>query len=185
MAVSMSETISSQEQRFVSLTEEVTRGSMSLALFSKSFFPMFVEYFVGEKEPNLNFWFGETKTTGYQPVDILGSKGEVVFTVPPLYDVASTTSFNRADLNPAEHMALVQIKDKSIPGSGTSHADAVFEEIVTSEKQDEVAIRTFYEAWTKIFMHYGYTSAAAASSTTDKNAGLEISEDDFDGYDDI
>lgn len=185
MAVPMSETITKQEQAFASLTQDVTRGSMPLAMFSKNFFPMFVEYFVGEQEPNLNFWFGETNTTGYQPVDIIDSKGEVVFTVPPLYDVASTTSFDRADLNPAEHMALVQIKDRSIPGSGSSHADAVFEEIATSEKQDELAIRTFYVAWTKIFSHYGYTSIAAKTDTTNTDGGLVISEDDFDGYDDI
>lgn len=184
MATSVSESIAQQEERFASLGVDDTRGSISLAVFSKSFFPMFVEYFVGQLEPNLNYWFGETQTTGYQPVDVLDSKGEVVFTVPPMYDNASTTAFNRNDLNPAEHMALVQIKDRSMPGSGNRHADAFFEEVVTGEKQNEGDIRAFYKSWTTILAYYGYTSDAISKDSSN-SADVNLSEDDYDGYDDL
>lgn len=184
MVKTVKDLIVEQEERFSALATESNRGTIDLPTFSKVFFPMFVEYFVGEKTPNLNFWFTKTVTNGYQFVDVLDSKGEIVFSVPPLYDSSSTASFGRGDLNPAEHMALVQIKDRSMPGAGTNHANAFFEEVVSTETENPEDIRSFYSHWTRIFEHYGYTSTSASDSKTTVS-NVSINEDDFDGYEDL
>lgn len=176
--------IKAQEKRFSELGTEKSRGKIQLAVFSKSFFPMFVEYFVGKQEPNLNFWFSATGTSGYQYVDVIDNKGEVVFAVPPLFDYNTTESFNRSSLNPAEHMALVQIKDRNMPGSGNGHANAFFEEVVTQEKEDPKDIREFFNAWVTVFQYYGYT-AKNASTDSVPSSEVNLSEDDYDGYEDL
>lgn len=159
------------------------RGFIKLKEFSKVFFPMFVAYFSGE-QVDLRAWFYATKTKGTLPVDVIDGK-DIAFTVPAIISADRDEFGKGLQKDPADIMALAQIKDREAPGAGNRYIQANLIEGIEYDEYDEVAQRKFMEDWVKIFNYYGYEATNLPQSKKLTKSGEEKETAEFDYYDEL
>lgn len=144
------------------------RATIKLKEFSKVFFPMFVAYFSGETV-DLRAWFFATKTKGTVPVDVIDTKSEVAFTVPPLFTTARQEFGHGLQKDPADIMRTAQIKDREVPGAGNRYIEDNLTAPIDYNEFDEKQQEAFLLQWVKIFNYYGYESDDIKTKTSGKD----------------
>lgn len=157
-------------------------GTISLDLFSKVFFPMFLAYLSGKQNVDLSYWYDETNTNGYQSVDVVDRAGEIVFTVPPLLNNRKTDLGDTLEMSPAEIMAIADMHDKSFPGNGVKYIEKNLTEKFDRDVEGNLQLQEkFVNGWKKIFKFYGYES----DGTGDTNGSASEEDIEEDGWSDF
>lgn len=166
---------------FDKLVNDGARGTIELNQFSKVFFPMFVAYFQTQ-DVELSRWLNYTKTKGYQWVDVMQG-GEVVFSVPPIFQNTSITAGSGLKQDPSDILKIASIKDQTIPGAGNRHIRDNITDMINLKDDYNNGHDAFIEAWIPIFAYYNYTidngKGGSDNKTNDYNA------EDFEDYDDL
>lgn len=166
---------------FEELVKDGNRGTVDLNQFSKVFFPMFVAYFNTQKV-ELSRWLTYTKTKGYEWVDVMQG-GEVVFSVPPVFQTTSLTAGAGLQQDPSDILKIASIKDQTIPGAGNRHIRDNITNVINLDEDYINGHEAFIDAWIPIFAYYNYTitntTGEGGKPSTDYNPG------DFEDYDDL
>lgn len=152
----------------------IPTGTIKLALFSKVFFPMFVEHLKGN-EVQISPWLSETGTNGYQYVNVMNGK-EVVFTVPPIFISNRTGLGDNLSQSAADIMQIASIKEKTYPGAGDAHIRNNLIDKLDYDDDRETSIERFIEEWKTIFAYYGYV---VPKSTNGTSMSARVTEDVF------
>lgn len=134
------------------------RATIKLKEFSKVFFPMFVAYFNGEKV-DLRAWMYATSSKGTVPVDVIDTKGEVAFVVPPIFSTERQEFGIGLQNDPADIMRIAQIKDREVPGAGNRYIEENLTGSIEYDEFDTKSQEEFLLQWVKIFNYYGYESS--------------------------
>lgn len=151
----------------------VPRATMKLPLFSKVFFPMFVELLKGQ-DVQVAAWLSETGTNGYQYVDIVDGQ-EVVFSVPPIFISNRTGLGDNLGKDVGDIMQVASVKEKTYPGAGDAHIRNNLINQLDYDDGHDAAQEKFINEWKAIFAHYGYeipkvNAGVSASYQVDEGA---------------
>lgn len=166
------------------LIKEDVRGEIKLNDFSKIFFPMFLAYFMQEKNVELGRWVTFTKTRGYEWVDVVKG-GEVIFSVPPMLRSITLEPGRQLKQDPADIMKLAAIKDRTMPGGGNRHIRENITDVIDLTEDYVSGQDQYREAWLPIFEYYGYSLADAKKASATMSTSQDYNPEDFTEYEDL
>lgn len=126
---------------------------------------LFLPYLIGEKSPSqdddtLNHWMGLVDGAS-TPVDIIGTTGEVLFKVPPLYDT-SVLSTDRHGASFAEIFRTYSEEALLHQGLGRNYlVDQLAHKVVSTIPNEENRPKN---AWAPILEYYGLNGKSRSLS---------------------
>lgn len=146
---------------------------------------VFLPFFSGSETPkyvvDVGTWLA-TARSPYQSVDITDVTGEVLFTVPPLYDRGAIDATNQVNQKPVDHVvkSATQLSRLS-PNQGSAYLKSELTKRVQAMKVP-VNVVGHFDTWNKIFARYGLPPLLAlenTDSTESTGAPSDTKPDDY------
>lgn len=155
---------------------------ISEAKFSKTWLPMFLNYFAGRDGGVVAMWATNVAGNFYRPVHVVQNEnnpGDILFTVPALmnYD-HKVYSDELVDQIPLI-MASAAKHNSIMPGSGDTY---IINNLVQKTAPSQVKSEE-EEAWKKIYRYYDI-DAPFLNETNNRTSGREHVESLIEGFDD-
>lgn len=155
---------------------------LSESKFSKTWLPMFLNYFAGRDGGVVSMWATNVAGNFYRAVHVVQNEnhpGEVLFTVPPLMNYGHKLYSDELVEQIPLIMASASKHNSIMPGSGDTYIiNNLVQKVAPSQvKSDEE------EAWKKIYRYYEI-DAPFLNDNNPKASGREQVESLIEGFDD-
>ena len=144
--------------------------------FKQVFVPMFANAPDRDKRVTFNTWLALAGGS-HSEVDVVDSRGAVLFTVPPLFANGAVSIFSGEAGKRLSHVLTHAHKlEQIMPGKGQRYADEHLQQFEISNDRAPSIIEGYATRWHAIFYRYGYAATSPDSGpgvSTERSSGNE------------